>query len=289
GMGIMGSRMAGHLLAAGYPLIVHNRTRAKADDLIAQGATWAETPAAMAAQADIIFTMIAHPEAVSTAALGADGFLDHMRAGALWIQSSTVNPSFVHKMAAEAQARSIRFLDAPVAGSKTQADNADLVFIIGGSEADVEATRPLLEVMSGRVAHVGAVGMGTSMKVILNMLLATTMAAFAEGVALGEALGFDKATLLNVLVGSAVAPPYVAGKRQKLESGDYPADFPLRWMQKDLHMVTLAAYEAGVALPVANTAKEIYQLGIRAGLGEDDFSAIYRLIAANQDAVDQQD
>src|SRR5882757_11129962 len=118
GLGIMGSRMAANLQKAGCSLVVYNRTREKAETLVAGGAIWADSPAALAAQVEIVFTMLASPEAVREAALGKDGFLSHLASSRLWVDCSTVNPSFSKEMAAQAQARDVRFLDTPVTGSK---------------------------------------------------------------------------------------------------------------------------------------------------------------------------
>ncbi|MCB0211802.1 MAG: NAD(P)-dependent oxidoreductase [Anaerolineae bacterium] len=281
GLGIMGSRMAANLLKADVELMVHNRTKDKAADLLEQGAVWADSPAALAS-ADIVFTMLAHPEAVAAAAFGPTGFLDHMQPNTLWVDCSTVNPSFANEMAAAAQARNIRYMDAPVAGTKPQAQNAELIFIVGGEAGDLAEVKPYLERMGNRVVHIGKAGMGIALKVVVNNMLGASMAIFAESMALGEALGLSQETLLNVLVGGPVAAPFLAGKRPKIEQQDYDPQFPLRWMQKDMHMVALAAYEAEVAMPISNATKELYQLAIRDGWGDQDFSAIYQFMAANK-------
>jgi len=275
GLGAMGSRMAANLQKTGVPLVVYNRSREKAASLASKGALWADTPAALAEQVDILFTMLAHPAAVREAALGQDGFLDRLRPGALWIDCSTVNPSFSREMASAAQARKLRFLDAPVAGSRVPAAKGELVFFVGGNVADVEASGPWLRAMGSRTVHVGGHGMGAALKMVNNLLLASSMAAFAEGLVLGEALGISRERLFEFLMGSPLVAPYLAAKRAKIEQGDYAPEFPLEWMQKDLHLATLSAQETAVALPLTNTAKETYQLAARDGHAHDDFSAIY--------------
>src|SRR5947209_10097625 len=128
GLGIMGSRMAANLQKHGHSLVVFNRTREKAEPLMAEGAVWADSPAALALQVEVIFTMLAHPDAVQEAALGEDGFLRHLEPGKMWIDCSTVNPSFSRKIAVEANIKGVRFLGAPVTGSKGQAELAKLTF-----------------------------------------------------------------------------------------------------------------------------------------------------------------
>lgn len=281
GLGIMGGGMAANLLKKGFELVVHNRTPAKAEALIASGAVWADTPAEVGRQVDVLITMLAHPEAVTEAAEGQDGFLDYLKSGAMWIESSTVNPSFSRQMAARAQERGIRYLDAPVTGSKAAAANGALRFLVGADTADLAAARPLLECMGQQLVHIGGPGMGSAAKIVNNFILAQIMAAFAEGVVLGEALGIDLAPLLDLLLDGPAASPLIRFKRARLESGDFSnADFPLRWMQKDLHLAAQTAYELGLALPVGNATKESYALAIRYGLGDEDFSAIYQFLAA---------
>jgi len=283
GLGIMGSRMAANLQKCGHPLVVFNRTREKAESLVAGGASWAGSPAALPSQVDIIFTMLAHPEAVEEAALGKEGFLSRLAPSQMWIDCSTVNPSFSRKMAAEAHARSIRFVGAPVTGSKTEAALGKLVFWIGGESADLEFCRPLLQCMGNRIVHAGGQGMGASLKMVMNQLLGTVMAAFAEGLILGESLGLSRDVLFGSVLGGPAAAPFLASKRERIEKGNYdPADFPLRWLQKDLHLAAVSAYETGVAMPLTNAAKEIYRLAIREGHGPEDFSAIYDYLARTQ-------
>src|SRR6266478_5025742 len=274
GLGIMGGRMAANLQKFGYPLVVFNRTRAKAQPLLDKGACFAESPAKLAEQVDVLFTMLAHPDAVKQAALGADGFLDHLRPNALWIDCSSVNPSFSKKMAAEAARREVHFVDAPVTGSAPVAAEAKLVFWVGADGADLEKIRPLLLCMGNKIVHAGGHGTGTSMKMVINLLLGNAMAAFAEAMALGEGLGLSQKMLFDSLLGTPAVAPFLASKREKIESGNYEAEFPLRWMQKDMHLASVSAYEAGVAMPLTNVTKEIYRLAMRAGHDTEDFSAV---------------
>ena len=275
GLGIMGSRMAANLQKQGYSLVVFNRTRAKAEPLLGPCGGLSDSPAKLAEQVDVLFTMLAHPDAVEQAALGRDGFLDHLKANALWVDCSSVNPSFSKKMTAAAAARQIRFVDAPVTGSAEVATEGKLVFWVGGEDADLETIRPLLLCMGSRIVHVGGHGMGTSMKMVINLLLGNAMAAFAEGMALGEGLGISREVLFDSLLGTPAVAPFLAWKREKIESGNYEAEFPLRWMQKDMQLAAASAYESGVAMPLTNTAKELYRLAMRGGHGTEDFSAIY--------------
>jgi 3-hydroxyisobutyrate dehydrogenase/glyoxylate/succinic semialdehyde reductase len=283
GLGIMGSRMAANLQKQGHSLVVFNRTRAKAEPLLGPCGTFSDSRAKLAEQVDVLFTMLAHPEAVEQAALGANGFLDHLKPNALWIDCSSVNPSFSKRMAAEAARREVHFVDAPVTGSAPTAAEAKLVFWVGADPDDLERIRPLLLCMGNKIVHVGGPGMGTSMKMVVNLLLGNAMAAFAEGIALGEGLGISREVLFDSLLGMPAVAPFIAAKREKIESGNYEPEFPLRWMQKDMHLASVSAYESGVAIPVTNVTKEIYRLAIRGGRGTEDFSAIYEFATGDHE------
>ena len=278
GLGIMGSRMAANLQKQGHDLVVFNRTRAKAQLLLDKGAIFAETPARVAAQVNVLFTMLAHPDAVAQAASGAHGFLDPLKPGAVWVDCSSVNPSFSKKMATAAAARQVHFLDAPVTGSAPVADEGKLVFWIGGDAIDLTLIRPLLLGMGSKIVHAGGHGMGTSMKMVINLLLGVGMASFAEAMALGQGLGLSQKLLLDSLLGIPAVPPFLTGKRANLEKGEYETEFPLRWMQKDMHLASVSAYETGVAMPVTNLTKEIYRFAMRDGYETADFSAIYAFL-----------
>ena len=186
-------------------------------------------------------------------------------------------------MAAAAAARQIHFVDAPVTGSAAVAEEGKLVFWVGGEDADLETIRSLLLCMGNKIVHVGGHGMGTSMKMVINLLIGNAMAAFAEGMALGEGLGISREVLFNSLLGMPAVAPFLAAKREKIESGNYDPEFPLRWMQKDLHLASVSAYESGVAMPVTNVTKEIYRLAMRAGRGTEDFSAIYEFATGDNE------
>jgi 3-hydroxyisobutyrate dehydrogenase-like beta-hydroxyacid dehydrogenase len=278
GLGIMGSRMATNLLRGGCDLTVYNRTQAKAEALLEEGAHWAESPAAAAAEADVLITMLSEPDAVEELALGENGFLGALQPLTLWMDCTTVNPSFTRRMAEAARSRGVRFLDAPVAGTKGPAEQGTLTFLVGGDEEDIARCQPLFDIMGSRTVQTGETGTGTALKMVLNLLLGQAMVAFSEGMSLGQSLGIPRDVLLDILIGSAVVAPFVTGKRELIETGEYETHFPLQWMHKDMHLACLTAYEHGAALPASNAAKETYALAERYGLGEKDFSAVYQFL-----------
>jgi 3-hydroxyisobutyrate dehydrogenase/glyoxylate/succinic semialdehyde reductase len=155
---------------------------------------------------------------------------------------------------------------------------------VGGAESDFRACRPLLESMGSKIVHVGGHGQGTSLKMVINLLMGEAMVAFAEGMILGQSLGISQEMLFGILLGGPAVAPLAATKREKIESGKYEADFPLHWMQKDLQLAAVTGYETGVALPLANVAKEMYRMAMRQGDGDEDYSAIYEFLSTDHQA-----
>lgn len=278
GMGIMGSRMAKNLQKTGMDLIVHNRTKEKAKELLDAGAEWAASPKDAAEKSEIIFTMLSNPEIVEEIYFGEDGLAKGLKRGALWVDSSTVNPSFSRKMAQTLKDSGVRFLDAPVSGSLAPAEKGELIFLVGGEKADFDQAKPYFDAM-GKVSHfLGENGKGSSMKLLINLLLAQSMAAFTETLHLGEAMGFPKTQLLETLLNHPVTPALLNGKKEKWLTGDYSPEFPLKHMQKDIHLVAETAFELNRAMPLANATKELFAQAKQNGLGDLDLSAIYKFM-----------
>lgn len=276
GLGIMGSRMAKNLQKTGATLIVHNRTKEKADELLEAGAEWASSPKEAAEAADLVFTMLSNPQIVEEMYEAEDGLKVGLKKGALWVDSSTVNPSFSRKIADELHENGVRFLDAPVSGSLVPAEKGELIFLVGGEKADFDEAKPYFDAM-GKTSHfLGENGKGSSMKLLVNLLLAQSIAAFTETLHLGEAMGFPKTQLLETLLNHPVTPTLLNGKKEKWLSGDYSPEFPLKHMQKDIHLVAETAFELNRAMPLANAAKELFAQAKQHGLGDLDLSAIYK-------------
>lgn len=279
GLGIMGQRMAANLLKNGVELTVYNRSTAAADLLETQGAKKAESIEAAVRDADIVFTMLSNPEAVKSIMLEQNGGLHHMKASSLWIDSSTVNPSFSREASIIAHDKNVYFMDAPVAGTKPHAANAELVFFVGGQQKDLSQVQPYMEMMGKKVMYIGDVGMGASFKMLVNALLAQSMIVFSETVLLGEKMGLDKDFLLNTLPNLVVSAPFTKVKAEMIREQDYTVQFPLELMYKDLHLASLTAYEQGQPLMMANLAKEIFAKANEQGLGRKDFAAVHEFLA----------
>lgn len=283
GLGIMGSRMAANLLDSGYDLTVHNRTRDKAATLLEKGVHWADDYKSTANEVDVLITMLSTPEIVREAALGPEGFLSGLKEGSIWLNCSTVNPSFTKEMARFAAEYGIIYIDGPVAGTKGPAEKGELVFLLGGDKEAAGRIEPLLEIMGKKTIFLGEVGNGSNMKMLINLLLAQSMLAFSEAMVLGKKMGLENDTLFNVLLNVPVTAPFLSLVRDKMEKNDYEANFPLQWIHKDIHLATLTAYEKEVSMPSLNAAKEVYSLAKQQGYGEYDFSAIYDYLKNNSE------
>ncbi|WP_289023217.1 NAD(P)-dependent oxidoreductase [Desulfobacter postgatei] len=278
GLGIMGSRMAANLLKKNKNLTVFNRSAAPIRKLVAQGAVAADSYRNAVKGADVVFTMLASPEVVEKVAFSEEGFVSAMKKNAIWVDCSTVNPSFSRKSFLMAKACGIRFMDAPVSGTKPNAENADLAFFVGAEKSVLDIVQSLLEGMGQKVMHVGEPGKGTALKMLVNSLLAQSMLMLSENILLGEKLGFSKDFLLDTLPKMSVCAPFTQAKAEMIRKNDFEVQFPLEWMHKDLHLAALTAYEEGQPLPLANSAKEIYAAAKQDGLGRKDFSAIYQFM-----------
>jgi 3-hydroxyisobutyrate dehydrogenase-like beta-hydroxyacid dehydrogenase len=279
GLGIMGSRMAHNLLKKNNTLTVCNRSDKPMRELEKIGASAASSYIEAVQDADIVFTMLSSPEVVEHVALSETGFISGMKNNALWVDCSTVNPSFSLKANSISHHHNIRFLDAPVAGTKPNAERGDLVFFVGGEKSDLKEVEPFLKCMGNKIMHVGGPGKGASFKMLVNALLAQSMLIFSETVLLGEKLGFSKDFLLDTLPNLAVSAPFTKAKAEMIRADDYDVQFPLEWMHKDLHLAAITAYENNQPLYSANIAKELYAAAKQNGLGRKDFSAIFKFLS----------
>jgi 3-hydroxyisobutyrate dehydrogenase len=261
GTGVMGAGMGRNLLAAGHELRAWNRTRARAEPLAADGATVCDSPAEAAAGADVLITMLADDEAV----LGATGGLE--LDGAVWAQMSTVGIDTTAALAARAPGA---FVDAPVLGSRPQADEGALTVLASGP---AERCAPVFDAL-GRTVDLGPEpGAGTRMKLVLNHWVVALVEALAETVLLAEAFGLDPRRFLEIIEGGAMYAPYAKLKGTNMIDRRYEPNFSLRLAHKDAGLITAAAEAAGVDLPLARLVRERMAAAIAAGHGDDDFSA----------------
>lgn len=278
GTGTMGGGMAANLLKAGFPLTVYNRTRAKAEHLAAQGARIADTPAAAVKGAQLILSMLSDDNASRAAWTGPQGALAAAEPNTILVECSTASPTWVAELAALAQARGLELLDAPVTGSRVQAEGGQLTFLVGGSEQALDQVRAPLQAMSKEIIHLGPVTSGTKMKLLNNFLCGVQVASLAEGMVWLEHSGLDRDKALQVLKSGAPGSPLIAGISARMVGEDYTVNFLLRLLSKDLAYAHAAASQSGVDLTTAANAQQLFDRAAAAGYGEKDMSAVVEVL-----------
>jgi 3-hydroxyisobutyrate dehydrogenase len=273
GLGSMGAGMARRLLSAGHELAVYNRAPQAAQLLAQAGARVAATPAEAAQNADVIITMVSDDCASREVWTGADGALDAAQPRAILIDSSTITPHWARELAAAAQQRGCEFLDAPVTGSRPQAQSGELLFLVGGAAEALEKARPVLQPMSRGILHFGPAGAGATMKLINNFLCGVQAAGLAEALAWIERSGLQRAAALSILTEGAPGSPLVRGLAGRMGSVS-DVNFRLELMAKDLTYAHSEAARAGVDLSLGAAALRRFEEAVGAGLGNRDLSAI---------------
>ncbi len=276
GLGLMGKPMAQNLLRAGFPLVVWNRTKAKADELTKSGAKLASSPRDAASRCDVLITIVSDPPALEEVLWGSQGALDALKRGATLIDSSTVSPDLARRVAAECEKRGIDFLDAPVTGGTWGAEKGELVFMVGGKAAVLERMTSILSAMGKKFPLLGPNGAGQTVKLAMNLLLAIQVDGFAEALALVTAAGVPADRLMEIFLSSMGRSGVLEVKAPMMVKGEFPASFPLRLMHKDVRLALELAREKGIMLPAGAAAYATYSAVKDVSNDDPDFSAISR-------------
>ncbi|MBI3010414.1 MAG: NAD(P)-dependent oxidoreductase [Candidatus Omnitrophica bacterium] len=274
GLGTMGMPMASNLAQAGFALVVWNRTSNKVMPLVKLGAKAGKGPAQVAAEVDVVITMVSEPKDVEEIVLGPDGVADGLRSGSILIDMSTVSPVTSRKLAAAVAAKQAEFLDAPVVGSKAPATEGALVILVGGLPQTLERAKPVLAAMGKTIIYAGGVGMGSSLKLATNLMLAHLAAGFSEALLLIRRAGLDPARYLEVLEASTFRSPWYQSKGVGMVKGDFSPHFALKHMRKDLRLMNQLAIELSTKLPITQAIEQLFDASLRAGKAELDYSAI---------------
>lgn len=274
GLGTMGSGMAGRLLTAGFDVAVYNRTPERAAPLRERGARVAATPADAARGAEFVIAMVADDHASREVWTGPAGVLSKVSSGTVLIDSSTVTPGWIRELAALAEAHGCEFIDAPVTGSRPQAQNGELLFLAGGSAAAIERARPVLRTMSRGIVHIGPTGAGATMKLINNFVCGVQAAGLAEAVAWIERSGLERDSAVSILTGGAPASPMVKALADRMCKQAYETNFRVDLMAKDLTYATAEARRVGVELTTGVASLHRFEEADRAGFSARDLSAV---------------
>jgi 3-hydroxyisobutyrate dehydrogenase len=285
GTGVMGTSIAGHLLAGGYPLTVYSRTRQRAEPLLERGAAWADTPAAVAAASDVVFTMVGYPADLREVVLGEAGILPAARAGTVIVDMTTSEPSLAREIYAAARDSGVDSVDAPVSGGDIGARNAALSIMVGGDAGTVERLRPLFELMGKTIVHQGPAGAGQHTKMVNQTLIATGMIGVCEALLYAHKAGLDPQTVLQSVSGGAAGSWSLANLAPRMLGGDYAPGFLVEHFIKDMEITLAEARRMNLSLPGLALAHELY-LALRAQGGGRDGTQALILALARLSAVD---
>jgi 2-hydroxy-3-oxopropionate reductase len=277
GLGVMGAPMARNLLAAGHDVVAWNRSPEPLAALTAAGARSADGPAAVAAEANLVISIVSDDTALREVLGGPEGALAAARPGSLVIDMSTVSPALARELAAEAQARGVGFLDAPVSGGDVGARDGTLSIMVGGSAADVERARPVFEVLGSRVTHVGDAGAGQVAKACNQVLVAVIFGGLAEALVLGSKLGVDPAAILDAVGGGMAANRIMEVRRDNFLEHDFAPGFKVDLHHKDLEIALGASGEVDAPLPLTAEVQQMFRQLRAAGHGGEDDSALLRV------------
>ncbi|KHL24955.1 3-hydroxyisobutyrate dehydrogenase [Croceibacterium mercuriale] len=274
GLGTMGAGMAAQLIAAGFDVTVWNRSPDRAEPLVAAGARRAASPAEAAGTAEVVIAMLADDDASRSAWLGADGALSAMQPGAIAIECSTLTHAWVKTLAAEAATRGLAWLDAPVTGSRLQAQEGSLRFLVGGEAAVLERAGPVLAAMGTDTAHLGPAGSGALFKLVNNFLCGVQVASLAEAVTMLERSGLDAGRAVALLADGAPGSPLLKMVSRRMLERDYTPNFFLPLMAKDLAYAQEAFAAEGIELASAGVARRRFETAAAAGWQDDDMAAV---------------
>jgi len=277
GMGHMGSHMAQRLLEAGYQLAIYDRTLERAQEVAQQRATVARTPRELAAQCEVLMVCVTDDEAQQSVMFGQDGALAGVHGGSMIIDLSTVSPGASRRLYQAAKQQGVSMIDAAVSGSVPQVEQGSLVIFVGGEQETYQQCKPILDVLGKSSSYMGASGMGTTMKLVVNTLLGLGMQALAEAIVLGEKAGIEKRLLLDVLGQTTVLTPGQKSKLENVKREQYPNNFALSLMHKDFHLVLSEAYDLSVAMPATAAAQQMYTAAMAKAMDED-FSIIIKFM-----------
>ena len=280
GLGVMGGGVVRRLLDAGHMVTVWNRTREKADPLLAAGARWADSPREVAERSEITFTMVTNTAAVKAVVEGPEGILAGLEPGKVYVDMSTASPANTRELAERVAEAGADMLDAPVSGSVITLEQGKLTIMVGGDAGVFERVKPVLEAIGPRVFHLGPSSAAVTMKIAINLSLAVQMLAFSEGVLLAEKSGIPREKAVEVMLASVIASPMVAYRGPFVLEQPEEAWFDCHMMQKDLNLALELGRELEVPLPTTAVTNELLTAANGMGMGGRDFAVLFDVLAA---------
>lgn len=274
GLGIMGKPMARNLIQAGHALVVHNRSQAAVDELVALGAKAADTPRAIAKQCELLLTMLPNSPDVRAVLLGEDGAIHGVHDGSIVVDMSSIDPMKARAIAKKLEAKGVPMMDAPVSGGEEKAKSGQLAFMVGGDETVFEKCRPILEVMGGSVTRVGDIGAGNIAKLANQSIVAVNIAVVAEALCLAKKAGVDPEAVFNAIRGGLAGSSCMNDKAPRMFSANFAPGFKMRLHAKDLANVFAASHALENAMPLTAQAMEMMQTLLAAGHGDLDHGGL---------------
>jgi len=279
GTGVMGSSMCGHVLAAGFPVTTFNRTRSKAEPLLARGATYAASPRAVAEAADVVFTIVGMPADVRQVVLGPDGALAGAKSGAVLVDMTTSEPALAREIDAAARAKGVHAVDAPVSGGDVGAREARLSIMLGGEPGVVEALGPLFRAMGKTIVHQGPAGAGQHTKMVNQILIASNMIGVCEALLYATKAGLDPATVLESVGSGAAGSWSLNNLGPRIIKGDFAPGFFVEHFLKDMGIALAESRRMRLALPGLALAEQLYRAVEAQGLGRGGTQALMIALA----------
>jgi len=278
GLGIMGGPMAGHLLSAGHSLVVNTRTRSRAQELLARGAKWADTPAQAAAEADFVFTCVPDTPDVESVLLGRDGVIHSARKGIIVIDHSTISPAATRKMNDALTAKGATLLDAPISGGDTGAKNGTLSIMVGGDESAFRRAQPLFAHMGKTITYCGPSGSGQLTKLVNQILVSVTNLAVSEALTFARRNDLDDQKTLAAVSGGAAGSWQLTNLGPKMIAGDFRPGFMIKLQLKDLRLAIEAAKEAGLDLAGLGLVQHLFDQALKEGRGDEGTQALFAVV-----------
>lgn len=269
GTGVMGSSMAGHLLEAGYEVLVYTRTKTKAEDLLEKGALWIKTPGELANKVDILISMVGYPKDVEELYLGENGFLENLAVGTVAIDMTTSSPALAKKMAEFGREKGIGVLDAPVSGGDIGAKNGTLAIMVGGSEDVFLKVKPIFDILGSSVILQGDAGAGQHTKMVNQIAIASNMIGVTEAIIYAEAAGLNPSSVLDSISGGAAGSWSLANLIPRVLKDDFSPGFFIKHFIKDMGIAISEAKQMGLELPGLTLAEKMYQTLAEQGLSEE--------------------
>lgn len=278
GLGIMGRPMARNLLKAGYPLVVHSRSRGPVDEIAAAGASRAGSPAEVASQVDTLITMLPNSPDVELVALGQAGVIEGAKAGLLFLDMSTISPIVSQKVGKALSAKGVRMMDAPVSGGEKGAIDGALSIMVGGTQADFDAALPVFQAMGKTITHLGPLGAGGFTKLANQIIVAMNLTALGEALTLAKKAGLDRALTLKALGGGLAGSKCLEQKTPNYLADSYNPGFKIDLHFKDLGLIMESSRALGVPLPCTAVVQELFNALRVKGRGGLDHSGVITLL-----------